>query len=128
MSTLTTECLKPSENYRDMKQKIVIFLLLFLISFIDTWLYTDSKNIIRRDHITTYKLLCKNLHFYDLNDYIALKIENNQLFDASGKPLEFDVNNPEQRVAYLNFYQPISDSCIDILQQYLILYKIYLIL
>ena len=49
--------------------------ILFLISFIDVWLYTDSKNPIKRDYITTYKLLCKNLHFYDLNDYIAKAIQ-----------------------------------------------------
>jgi len=51
-----------------------VIYILFLISFIDIWLYTDSKNIIRKDHITTYKLFCKNLHFYDLNDYIATAI------------------------------------------------------
>ena len=49
--------------------------ILFLISFIDVWLYTDSKSPIKRDYITTYKLLCKNLHFYDLNDYIAKAIQ-----------------------------------------------------
>ena len=56
------------------KEYNFVIYILFLISFIDIWLYTDSKNIIRRDHITTYKLLCKNLHYYDLNDYIATAI------------------------------------------------------
>ena len=56
------------------KEYNFVIYILFLISFIDIWLYTDSKNLIRRDHITTYKLLCKNLHFYDLNDYIATAI------------------------------------------------------
>ena len=56
------------------KEYNFVIYILFLISFIDIWLYTDSKNIIRKDHITTYKLFCKNLHFYDLNDYIATAI------------------------------------------------------
>lgn len=52
-----------------------VIYILFLISFIDVWLYTDSKSVIKRDYITTYKLLCKNLHFFDLNDYIAKAIQ-----------------------------------------------------
>ena len=56
------------------KEYNFVIYILFLISFIDIWLYTDSKNIIRKDHITTYKLFCKNLHYYDLNDYIATAI------------------------------------------------------
>ena len=38
-------------------------------------MYTDSKSITKRDYITTYKLLCKNLYFYDLNDYMANAIQ-----------------------------------------------------
>jgi len=57
------------------KEYNFVIYILFLISFIDVWLYTDSKNIIKRDYITTYKLLCKNLHYYDLNDYIAKAIQ-----------------------------------------------------
>ena len=52
-----------------------VIYILFLISFIDVWSYTDSKSTIKRDYITTYKLLCKNLHFYDLNDYIAKALQ-----------------------------------------------------
>ena len=57
------------------KEYNFVIYILFLISFIDVWLYTDSKSPIRRDYITTYKLMCKNLHFYDLNDYIAKAIQ-----------------------------------------------------
>jgi len=57
------------------KEYNFVIYILFLISFIDVWLYTDSRNLIKRDHITTYKLLCKNLHFYDLHDYIANAIQ-----------------------------------------------------
>jgi len=56
------------------KEYNFVIYILFLISFIDVWLYTDSKNLIRREHLTTYKLLCNNLHYYDLNDYIATAI------------------------------------------------------
>ena len=59
-------------KYGKKEYNFVIYIL-FLISFIDIWLYTDSKTGLRREHITTYKLLCKNLHFYDLNDYIIIK-------------------------------------------------------
>lgn len=57
------------------KEYNFVIYILFLISFIDIWLYTDSKSPIKRDYIITYKLLCKNLHFYDLNDYIAKAIQ-----------------------------------------------------
>jgi len=57
------------------KEYNYIIYILFLISFIDVWLYTDSKSPIKRDYITTYKLWCKNLYFYDLNDYIAKAVQ-----------------------------------------------------
>lgn len=57
------------------KEYNFVIYILFLISFIDVWLYTDSKSAIKRDYITTYKLWCKNLYFYDLHDYIAKAIQ-----------------------------------------------------
>ena len=57
------------------KEYNFVIYILFLISFIDIWLYTDSKSTIKKEYITTYKLLCKNLNYYDLNDYIAKAIQ-----------------------------------------------------
>lgn len=57
------------------KEYNFIIYILFLISFIDTWLYTDSRSPIKREYITTYKLMCKNLYFYDLHDYMAKAIQ-----------------------------------------------------
>lgn len=64
-----------SLDTRGRKEYNFVIYILFLISFIDTWLYTDSRNPIKRDHITTYKLLCRNLYVYDLQDYIAKAIQ-----------------------------------------------------
>lgn len=57
------------------KEYNFVIYILFLISFIDTWLYTDSRSPIKREYITTYKLMCKNLYFYDLHDYMAKAIQ-----------------------------------------------------
>ena len=77
-----------------------VIYILFLISFIDIWLYTDSKSIIKRDYITTYKLLCKNLHFYDLNDYIAKAIQ---------KILEINVKDNDKLIEKINQANNMED-------------------
>ena len=71
-----------------------------MISFIDIWLYTDSKSPIKRDYITTYKLLCKNLHFYDLNDYIAKAIQ---------KILEINMKDNDKLIDQINQANEMED-------------------
>ena len=82
------------------KEYNFVIYILFLISFIDIWLYTDSKSIIKRDYITTYKLLCKNLHFYDLNDYIAKAIQ---------KILEINVKDNDKLIEEINQANNMED-------------------
>lgn len=82
------------------KEYNFVIYILFLISFIDIWLYTDSKNIIRRDHITTYKLMCKNLHFYDLNDYIATAIR---------KILEINMKDNDKLIDHISQANDMQD-------------------
>lgn len=82
------------------KEYNFVIYILFLISFIDIWLYTDSKSIIKRDYITTYKLLCKNLHFYDLNDYIAKAIQ---------KILEINMKDNDKLIEEINQANNMED-------------------
>jgi len=82
------------------KEYNFVIYILFLISFIDIWLYTDSKSPIKRDYITTYKLLCKNLHFYDLNDYIAKAIQ---------KILEINMKDNDKLIDQINQANEMED-------------------
>ena len=82
------------------KEYNFVIYILFLISFIDIWLYTDSKNMIRRDHIATYKLFCKNLHYYDLNDYIATAIR---------KILEINMKDNDKLIDQINQANDMED-------------------
>ena len=82
------------------KEYNFVIYILFLISFIDIWLYTDSKSAIKRDYITTYKLLCKNLHFYDLNDYIAKAIQ---------KILEINMKDNDKLIEQINQANEMED-------------------
>jgi len=82
------------------KEYNFVIYILFLISFIDMWLYTDSKSTIKRDYITTYKLMCKNLHFYDLNDYIAKAIQ---------KILEINMKDNDRLIDQINQANEMAD-------------------
>ena len=82
------------------KEYNFVIYILFLISFIDTWLYTDSKSAIKRDYITTYKLLCKNLYYYDLNDYIA---------NAIKKILEINMKDNDKLIEQINEANNMED-------------------
>lgn len=82
------------------KEYNFVIYILFLISFIDIWLYTDSKSTIKRDYITTYKLLCKNLHYYDLNDYIAKAIQ---------KILEINMRDNDTLIEQINQANDMED-------------------
>lgn len=89
------------------KEYNFVIYILFLISFIDTWLYTDSKSVIKRDYITTYKLLCKNLCCYDLNDYIA---------NAIKKILEINMKDNDELIEQISSAEDMQDIARGMIQ------------
>lgn len=99
------------------KEYNFIIYILFLISFIDTWIYTDSQSSIKRDYITTYKLLCKNLYYYDLNDYIARAIQ---------KILEINMKDNDvliEQINHANDMQDIVKAMIEWIHENILLQK-----